>query len=642
MKNIFKIALTALLCAVVFGGCEKREILAGTGGHGDRGDGIGYLVFAGSGVSVEFDGERVSDSGQGDPTTPTTRAAENPDVDEFWVEIVAEDGSIVGEPFKYKDRGEEPIAVAYGTYTVRAYSGDKYKVEGDVFWENDADASQPSWGGEQTVTIEAENTEDNPKQVDTITCKMQTVKVTLVLEQALAARFNADKTEIRVVISDDNRYNESNPGNHTATYTNDLPHQYGLAEMDTAHTITKMERESTVSYMNTVAEEGNAMFVYIKTKFKDDDEMVSERDLELTIDIAEKDSGVQPGQWRKISLFLSAVNEETGRIVIGATIEDWVYDAEVTVDNADAVAELGERVIKDIDPSVLRMSSSDFDIRDGHVTEISSYDSAGNFTGSATLKIENNSGEPVERFRVNISSQNSGFANFLQNNKMNDVWVDMLEFSDARSTLKGWGFPVLGERNEKTISFDLKNLMDYLYDYPGRHDVSVAVVCGEYYYRADLNLNVVLSSGGDVGGNDGPGGDSGEAPSIVWVDHDIDKRYDVTDDLQVQVKVTAPAGIKEFMVEIDGALKDDLESVGLVEKFSLVSPEQYKEGLGKSLKGLGFPVGSEVENKTEVGFDISDFMVLLGSFYGNNDFKLTVTDNNGQTISKTVMLYVKE
>ena len=645
MKNIFRFMMTALVCAAIAGGCEKREVMAGAGdGYGADGTGTGYLVLSAGGLTVEFDGERVNDAEQG-AQSAQTRAGETPELNDFWIEIIDTETEQLavarfkyGE-YKYGELGSEPIAVPYGNYCIRAYSGDKYEVEGTAFWAGDG-KGQPSWAGQSTsFNITRDHTKERPYNAGDIKCTMQTVKVTLVLEKALAERFNPDKTAIKVAILDADRYEDGNHP-HSVKYTN-MEHPYGLAELDKiSHAIASEERASDISYLAVINEDGgNAMFVYIDTEFTEADGTATHLQLPLTI--AGKEKGVQPGQWRKITLYLDAVDEETGRITIGAKIETWVYDEEVVVDVAQAVVDLGERVIMDMDPQMLCISSADFDLRDGQVNEISSYTSDGKYSGSARFGIVNNTDQPIERFLVNITSQNSLFSSFLKTNGITD-WLDIMSDTSGSNSyveLYGYGFPrrsKIQEYGSEGFEFSLEGLMNKLYNYPGRHDVSIAVVNGEFYYRADLKLNVT-NNGGTV--TPPP---AGGAPSIVWVDHNIDQRYEVTDDLQVEVSVDAPAGIKEFMVEIDGALRDDLPSVGLVEEFSLVNPDKYKEGLGTSIEGLGFPIGNNVLNKTHVGFDISDFMVLLGSFYGNNDFRLTVTDNNGVTVTKTVMLYVND
>lgn len=631
--------MMAAVSAAVFFGCERREVMAGNDGFDgddivtDAGD-TGYIVVSGDCLTVEFDAERV---GTTEPGAPSTRADEGPDTGRFWVEIIDASTQQTVMRSRLAEIGGEPIEVKLGSYYVRAYSGDSYEVAGSAFWAGDADCSQPSWAGDgKPFVITRDDTKEHPHDAGAIVCTMQTVKVTVMLEKALAARFRADKTDITVAVTGDEEYTAGS-GN-SVVFRNDV-HRYGLAELsEDKLSAGFIERESDICYM-VAGESQTAMFVNIKTEFlevNEDDGVSVWRDLDMTIPVARE--GVGAGQWRKITLFLdAAAAEQTGRIVIGATIETWVYDEEVPVYADEQTAMLGEQVIMDMDPRFLRLYSDDFDLSGSRVRELA-YTADGVLIGSARVGLYNDTGSAAESFMVRISTQNEAFASILTTLGMNGVWTEIMDsgaaVDDARSQLHEWGFPrksAVEAAGSKGFAFELNGLLGRLYDYPGRHDVSLAVVSGEYCSRAELALNV---AGGDAAV-------PAAAPTIEWVGYDIDSRYTVKEGLQVKVEVSAPAGIRDFMVEIKGALRGDLPSVGLVEEFNLVDPDASKEGLSGSLEELGFPTGDNVRNKTAVGFDISDFMLLLGTFRGENDFCLTVTDNNGRTTSKTVMLLVE-
>lgn len=134
-------------------------------------------------------------------------------------------------------------------------------------------------------------------------------------------------------------------------------------------------------------------------------------------------------------------------------------------------------------------------------------------------------------------------------------------------------------------------------------------------------------------------GESLSAPDIEWVGHDTSQRYEANDELEAQIVVTAAAGIRAFTVEIiseEVLTPEVLDAVGLAPKLDLVSPGDYKE----PLEGLGFPTGEKVVGQTSVSFDISPFMPLiplLGT--GDSDFRLTVTDNEGQTTVASIMVH---
>ena len=82
----------------------------------------------------------------------------------------------------------------------------------------------------------------------------------------------------------------------------------------------------------------------------------------------------------------------------------------------------------------------------------------------------------------------------------------------------------------------------------------------------------------------------------------------------------------------------DVSEVGLPKSFDLAYPGDNSE----ALSGLGFPVGAEVINQTDVLFDISTFTAFLPTFKGNHDFKIRVVDSKGLEETKTLKLKVEE
>lgn len=108
--------------------------------------------------------------------------------------------------------------------------------------------------------------------------------------------------------------------------------------------------------------------------------------------------------------------------------------------------------------------------------------------------------------------------------------------------------------------------------------------------------------------------------------------------LECVLDVHSDTGITGFTVKINSATltNDILTGVGLASEFDLISCTtaagvDVKEGLAD----LGLPVAEEVENQTDVVFDVSQFMGLLG-IYGAADHKfiLTITDASGTTVKE--------
>ena len=156
---------------------------------------------------------------------------------------------------------------------------------------------------------------------------------------------------------------------------------------------------------------------------------------------------------------------------------------------------------------------------------------------------------------------------------------------------------------------------------------------------------------GNGGGNDTPVTPA-EDPSIVWDGHDISQREPIVDGLNVDLLISASKGIKEFFVKIESAslTPTELAGVGLCDVLNLCYPKQSYDSnnpdvyvdVEEPLRGLGFAVGDEVLNKTFVKLSITQFMGVLQAVSGtdlkNHDFVLTLTDNEGTTITKTLML----
>ena len=168
---------------------------------------------------------------------------------------------------------------------------------------------------------------------------------------------------------------------------------------------------------------------------------------------------------------------------------------------------------------------------------------------------------------------------------------------------------------------------------------------------ADLVKEEEWNDGGNEGGSDTPATPA-EDPSIVWDGHDISKRTPIVPGLEVDLLVSASKGIKEFFVKIEsGSLTPvELAGVGLCDVLNLCYPKQSYDSntpdvfidVEEPLRGLGFAVGEDVVNKTFVKLSITQFMGVLSAVSGtslkNHDFVITLTDNEGNTTVKTLML----
>ncbi len=179
----------------------------------------------------------------------------------------------------------------------------------------------------------------------------------------------------------------------------------------------------------------------------------------------------------------------------------------------------------------------------------------------------------------------------------------------------------------------------------------------------DVDGNVVVTEG-NLPDDDRPGHEGGDEPGPGPVDPPVlDYKYTAGDadvafgsdevsftgsqdaslygpedgQKRAEVFIKVPEGIAKLLVNIESDVLDEaaLVEVGLAKEFDLCDPTQTVNGdLTNSLRNLGFPVGAEVLDKTDLKFDISKFMPLLcmlGS--GTHTFHITVTDNVGHTVA---------
>ena len=182
----------------------------------------------------------------------------------------------------------------------------------------------------------------------------------------------------------------------------------------------------------------------------------------------------------------------------------------------------------------------------------------------------------------------------------------------------------------------------------------------ELDFKVDVEVNDVDVDGNIiVDENDGEneGGDGPEVPpvtppedkptdlgvpTIVWEGHNLDEWFELTDgSIKVALNIAAPNKIKTLVVDIvsdaSAFQPDQLQGVGLDAHLDLSNPGDLRD----AIMGLGFPVAENVVGKTDLVFDISDFMPLMVVAEDKNvEFVLTLTDEFGHEVSKGLKLKV--
>lgn len=141
------------------------------------------------------------------------------------------------------------------------------------------------------------------------------------------------------------------------------------------------------------------------------------------------------------------------------------------------------------------------------------------------------------------------------------------------------------------------------------------------------------------GDGDGEGGITSDI-SITGKDlggspFDIDQTQTITGATTLIVGIEAPAGIQNLKVTISSD-NEEFESIGAsFGTFDLANPGDKESMIAE----LGLPYGTAVKDKTELDFDISTFTALL-TFEGTHTFYIAVTDNQGKTESKSLVINV--
>ena len=136
-------------------------------------------------------------------------------------------------------------------------------------------------------------------------------------------------------------------------------------------------------------------------------------------------------------------------------------------------------------------------------------------------------------------------------------------------------------------------------------------------------------------------------PTMIW---DGNENFDVEEletEMNVKITISAPAGIKSFVVGVDSDVLNPMISAmnnGSTDMDLINGPET----LLSLLQGVGIPTGENLSGKTEVTLDLSNLVPMIISTAGNSyigtgellpdsnhTFTLTLEDNAGNPLNKT-------
>lgn len=122
---------------------------------------------------------------------------------------------------------------------------------------------------------------------------------------------------------------------------------------------------------------------------------------------------------------------------------------------------------------------------------------------------------------------------------------------------------------------------------------------------------------------------------------DIDQTQTITGATTLIVGIEAPAGIQNLKVKITSAGNDGFNGIGEgLGEFDLAHSDSMNENAQAMIPVLGLPIDDAVLNQTNLDFNISKFTSMLSGFKGTHTFKITVTDNQGKTESKSLVINV--
>ena len=162
----------------------------------------------------------------------------------------------------------------------------------------------------------------------------------------------------------------------------------------------------------------------------------------------------------------------------------------------------------------------------------------------------------------------------------------------------------------------------------------------------------IIATAGDGSGKSGRCTVSVFAPTVSIVGDGIDLavvqtiRLSEAESAHVQVNVAATGGIDKLLVEIASSSPTFLAALavmGMDREFDLANPGAELAGQLSTLAGL-LPYGDAVKNKTELPFDISNFISMIFAVTADEggdvtaEFKLTVHDAYNKSDSKTLKL----
>ena len=496
------------------------------------------------------------------------------DINTFDCAIYDQSGQTLIKSFKYGARPSEAIELEAGKYIFKMISGE---IPGAEF-------ECPIYGLTEPFTIVRKQT----TVLDELVCTLQNIQASI--------KYSAD---LRAALSDDT----------TATLTvGSSSLVFGVDETRSGY----FKAEQAL----------NDIDVLVKGMYTQEGKEPAAFEFNTTI------KNVKAGQYSDIELYVEYSGE--GNISISVTIDGWVVDQSIVYDLAKLISE--DVMVDDDDKPTLTLVGGDIDAE--ILLAQTDFDQNGNYTKNVVVDVTSKSA--ITSLVVDIASTNPTMAASLAEYGLSSS-IDLCNAGVASGALKLMGLPVNDQVKGKTaVTYNITGQMKLLKELVGTHTFTVTVT--DEQGGATTKALVITVQGEQVG------------PVAILKGLNIDERHTVVEGLSIDVVVSATSGIKNFTVQIvsDVLTPDQLGGVGLCDvldlveptaSYSTVDPTFDASGIAASLTNFGFPTGDQVKDKTTVEFTITPFLSLLAfTGAGNHDFVMTITDNDGNTTVKTLMI----
>ena len=137
-----------------------------------------------------------------------------------------------------------------------------------------------------------------------------------------------------------------------------------------------------------------------------------------------------------------------------------------------------------------------------------------------------------------------------------------------------------------------------------------------------------------------------KAPAIEWTANPDFEVTEISDNMEIDIRIMAEAGISDFVVEVDSHAISPIISLLTADgtpRMDLVNDLQLIAML--SAFNIDLPSGDNLKNKTDVVFSLSSLVPMIADLSGQRDhdtfhiFTLNMTDNENRTLSKSLTFH---